>query len=192
MLEIEKYTRGEDMAVSKPGANHLAAAVMAVTAALGSYEALASEPNSIAPAFVSGRESSAPSLSMLESAHKDAMKKLRASTSKFTEINKSIMAKGFPPHMTTEEESKRLVMMMLGIRQIEAEVKKATVTGDSRQFHAELRRAVAELRSEIVVTFDMLRQVRGTPEQTAGRADMNGLKALAAHSTDRLLELASA
>lgn len=165
---------------------------MAVTAALGSYEALASEPNSAVPAFVSDRQSSPPTLGILESAHQDAMKKLRASTSKFTEINKSIMAKGFPPHMTTEEESKRLAIMMLGIRQIEAEVKKATVTGDSMQFHAELRRAVAELRSEIVVTFEMLRQVRGAPEHTLGRVDMDGMRALAAHSTDRLLELASA
>lgn len=188
------------MAGNKSNTNHVAVALMAVTAILGSYEALASQQASPSAliSLTSARDGQ-PAVNSLELAisalgleHRDAIKSLNIVRAQFAEINKHALSKGFPKHMLTEEQAKNLAVILLGIRKIESDLKKTTTIDGLEALHAELRRALAEARSEVVVTFEMVRQIRGKPEQVEGRVDMNGLRALADHSTRKLLELASA
>jgi hypothetical protein len=181
------------MTSRKSNSNHVAAAVMAVAALVGNYEALASQQASpsVLTSFLSvGDERSA--MTALEIEHRDAIKKLKICAAKSAEANKYAITKGFPKHMLTDEQVKNLAIMMLGIRQVEADIRKTSTPVGLETLHSELLRALAEARSEVVVTFEMVRQIRGKPESIEGRIDMNGLKALAERSTNRLLELASA
>ncbi|AVH38079.1 hypothetical protein AL532_17900 [Pseudomonas monteilii] len=188
------------MASSKSNTNHVAVALMAVTAILGSYEALASQhaSPSVLISLTSTRDDQSAvknlesAISALELEHRDAIKSLNIVRLQFAEINKHALSKGFPKHMLTEEQTKNLAVILLGIRKIESDLKKTVAPNGLETLHAELRRTLAEARSEVVVTFEMARQIRFKPEQVEGRIDMNGLKALADHSTRKLLELASA
>ncbi|MGO3563735.1 hypothetical protein [Pseudomonas helleri] len=188
------------MASGKSNSNHVAIALMAVAAILGSYEALASQQasSSVLIASLSSRDDRSAitalesAVTVLEMEHRDAIKSLSICGARFAEMNKHAISKGFPKHMLTEEQAKNLAVMMLGIRKMESDLRKTVAPIGLETLHSDLRRALAEARSEVVVTFEMVRQIRGKPESIEGRIDMNGLKALAERSTHRLLELASA
>lgn len=187
------YTLVMAMKSIKSNSNHVAAAVMAVSALVGNYEALASQQASPSAliSFLSVTDTRSPT-SALEAEHRDAIKKLKICAATSAEANKYAINKGFPKHKLTDEQAKTLAIMMLGIRQVEADMRKTSAPVGLEALHSELLRALAEARSEVVVTFEMVRQIRGKPESIEGRIDMNGLKALAERSTTRLLELASA
>lgn len=191
---------GDGMASGKSNSNHVATALMAVAAILGSYEALASQqalPSASIASLSSGDDRSPVNslesvVTALEMEHRDAIKSLNICAARFAQMNKHAISKGFPSHMLTEEQAKKLAIMMLGTRKMESDVRNTAVPSGLEGLHSELRRALAEARSEVVVTFEMVRQIRGKPEDVEGRVDMNGLKALAEHSTKRLMDLASA
>lgn len=181
------------MANSKSNFNHAAVALLAVVALVGNYEAFASEQpsQSVLAPFLSA-EDPVSAMSAFETEHRDAIRKLRASAATSAAANQYAIARGFPKHMLTDEQAKNIAILMLGIRKTEADIKRLPVPVGLEELHAQLRRALAEARSEIVVTFEMVRQIRGTPESIEGRIDMAGLKALADRSTEKLLKLASA
>lgn len=180
------------MAISNINTNPLAAVALAVSAILSGYDAIASEQ--VSPRAEISPASPAPVLAVLTAVktnHQKALKMLKDCATQFEEMNKHARARGYPKHMLTDEYGKQLVGLIFAAREIEASTKKAKVPIGLETQHAELRRALAETRSEIVVSFELVRQTRGTPTEFDGRVDLEGLRALAERSTKRLLELAN-
>ncbi|MNZ93025.1 hypothetical protein D3C78_1120780 [compost metagenome] len=75
-------------------------------------------------------------------------------------------------------------------RGLEAALKAATVPAELAAEHMALRRAVAKTRGRLVTLKGLFAQTVETPSYVESSIDMNGLKALADHSTRRLAELA--
>lgn len=71
-------------------------------------------------------------------------------------------------------------------RGLEAALRGATVPDDLADAHMSLRRAVAKVRGRLVQMESLLMQAHEAPKFFASDIDMNGLKALAEHSTARL------
>ncbi|WP_024696144.1 hypothetical protein [Pseudomonas syringae] len=171
----------------------LAVAVVAVASLLSSYEALASQPESLRPLFAAAPQRGVtPSLKAVGSEHQKALKSLSRCIAMFTEINKHAISKGFPKHMLMEDEARQLAIILFQVRTLESKTKAAAIPHGMEARHAELRRALAEARSEVAATFSLMQQYRGTPREFEGKTDLEALKVLAEKSTDRLLEMARA
>lgn len=78
------------------------------------------------------------------------------------------------------------------IREVEVELKESEVPDQLLSLHNDVRRAVAKVRSCMVLLQDVTRQAMTVPEVVSGTADPEGIRALAQHTTKRLIELAKA
>ena len=82
--------------------------------------------------------------------------------------------------------------LLTNLRGVEAGLKRASVPSELTDLHLKARRAIAQGRSR-VATFHMLAsQAYAIPVVLKSKVDPAGLKALAEHSTKRVIELANA
>lgn len=75
-------------------------------------------------------------------------------------------------------------------RGLETALRGAVVPADLADEHMALRRAVAKVRGRLVQLESLLTQTHETPHYVESSIDMDGLKALARHTTQRLAQLA--
>lgn len=176
---------------NKPINSPLAGVVMTVAVLLSGYESLAADAPT-ADSALSEIHDRKQAVQNLESEIKRSITIFSDISSKFSEMNKSIIRTGIPKHMLADEHVKSLIAQMISIRQIEADLKNAKHPEQLASTHMELRRAVAEARSEIVITYDFHRQQLATPVVLESDTDLQGLRALADQSTKRLLQLVNA
>ncbi|MFV1943910.1 hypothetical protein VPH49_24230 [Pseudomonas luteola] len=173
--------------------SQIAGVMMSVTVLLSSYSSFADEHastlavNASAPHLVPERER----LSVMHSEIDKSLKELRDVTDKFSEINRHIVKHGIPEKMLEHQHVVQLVGMMIGIRKMEADLKNSSPPAPLAEQHMRLRKAMAAARFEIVATYDFHRQALSGPKHFESDINMEGLKALADHSTKRLLELAN-
>ncbi|WP_134677514.1 hypothetical protein [Ectopseudomonas khazarica] len=78
------------------------------------------------------------------------------------------------------------------VRSTELKLKVVDVPDQFVLLHAELRRSLAKLRSSMVLLHDVTLQAMKAPVIVPGHADPEAIRALAAHTTRRLIELAKA
>lgn len=108
-----------------------------------------------------------------------------------TGLSKKCTRDGVEPYIGPEEYS-MFQELVASLRGIELALKNVVVPAPFSELHAQLRRYVAKGRSWVSVVNDLARQAYEAPrsidEQTSGDA----LRALADHSTKRLVVLANA
>lgn len=90
------------------------------------------------------------------------------------------------------EDCSVLQELVTSLRGIELALKNVVVPDPLSDLHMQLRRSVAKGRSWVSVVNDMARQAYQAPRSIEGQANGEALRALADHTTKRLVVLANA
>lgn len=111
----------------------------------------------------------------------------RATVKEFADLPASELAS-----VLTPKELSEFTDHIQEIRNIELLLKNSEVPEQFSDLHLRARKALAKGRSWVVVLYDMTMQSRQAPDIEPGLASGEGLKALASHTTKRLVDLAAA
>lgn len=85
-----------------------------------------------------------------------------------------------------------LADLLQSLRGVEVGLKSAAVPEGLESLHLDMRRGIARGRARVAAFHSMVCQAYSIPEVFEGKASGPGLQALAAHSTERLIEMANA
>ena len=109
----------------------------------------------------------------------------------FMSLAKKYTRDGVEPYIGPEEYS-MFQELVTSLRGIELALKNVVVPAPFSDLHAQLRRSVAKGRSWVSVVNDLARQAYEAPRSIDGQTSGDALRALADHSTKRLIVLANA
>ncbi|KIY18163.1 hypothetical protein RD00_13925 [Pseudomonas amygdali pv. tabaci] len=115
--------------------------------------------------------------------------------SEFGRIIKGLMAvdlSSLPDHMDAPETLNDLGFLLESVRGMEITLRSIEVPDGLHPLHMNFRRALARARESISVLYSLTSQTMTIPADVDSGINPEGLKALAEHSTKRLIELAKA
>lgn len=125
----------------------------------------------------------------------DLVKSLNQMESEFGRIIKGLMAvdlSSLPDHMDGPQSLKDLGFLLESVRGMELTLRSIEVPDGLQPLHMNFRRALARARENISIVHSLTSQTMTIPADADSGINPEGLKALAEHSTKRLIELAKA
>ncbi len=123
------------------------------------------------------------------------IKKAKQVENGFASIIKDMLARDparTPEGLDAQAKLEDLGRNLDSFRGMELTLRSAIVPEGLAEVHMDLRRSMARAREKMAITHSLLSQMLTVPESFESTADGEGLRALAEHSTQRLIELANA
>lgn len=171
-----------------------ASVLMAALAVVGNYGTAASDQQAVNRDGGPRHEANQQTDRLVADIH-GVIKDFQEMSQAFGKIIKTLMSSNpvrMPDHMDTYETLAELGSLLESIRGMEQAAKSAVAPEGLDTLHLNFRRSMAQARESIAITYSLTRQMVTVPQDTDSGIDVDGLKALADHSTRRLIELANA
>lgn len=171
-----------------------ASVLMAALAVVGNYGAAVSVQQAVTQDGGPRHEANQQTDRLVAAVHL-VIRDFQEMSQAFGKIIKSLMSSNpvrMPEHMDAHESLAELGSLLESIRGMEQALKSAVVPEGLDTLHLSFRRSMAQARESVAITYNLTCQMVTVPEDTDSGIDMDGLKALADHSTRRLIKLANA
>ena len=168
--------------------------LMAALALVGGYGAAVSIQQSAALDYGRQQEASQQNDQLASDIHM-LIKKLKEMESGFWQVSKNLMAQEpvrLPDEMNAPEVLEELSDLLKSIRGMELALRSTEVPQGLEPLNMSLRRAMAKARENVAILHSLTSQIVTIPVTVESNIDLEGLRALADHSTKRLIELANA
>jgi hypothetical protein len=182
------------MKPESPSSIPTASLLLAALALIGGYGAAVSV-QAAADFDSSFRNEASQKSSQLAAEIHRLIKKAKQVENGFASIIKSMLARDpvrAPEGLDAQTKFEDLGRNLDSFRGMELTLRTAIVPEGLAEVHMDLRRAMARAREKIAITHSLFSQMLTAPESFESNVDGEGLRALAEHSTKRLIELANA